>query len=79
MATAPLSRGKVKWAEKSLQAFKAKIRELTKRSWGVSMRQRLEDLRRYMIGWINYYGISHSYAEVLALDQWIRRRVRLCY
>ena len=74
-----LSRGKVKWTEKSLLAFKARIREITKRNWGVSMKHRLEELRRYMIGWINYYGISHSYAEVLALDRWIRRRVRLCY
>ena len=43
------------------------------------MKHRLKELRRYMIGWINYYGISHSYGEVLALDRWIRRRVRLCY
>ena len=32
-----------------------------------------------MIGLINYYGIGHSYGEVLALDRWIRHRVRLCY
>ncbi|MCC6820725.1 MAG: hypothetical protein IT579_08360, partial [Verrucomicrobia subdivision 3 bacterium] len=28
---------------------------------------------------MNYFGISHPYREVLALDQWLRRRVRLCY
>ncbi len=28
---------------------------------------------------MNYFGHSHSYAELFKLDQWIRRRVRLCY
>ena len=28
---------------------------------------------------LRYFGISHTYREVLALDQWLRRRVRLCY
>jgi RNA-directed DNA polymerase len=26
---------------------------------------------------MNYFGISHTYAAVLELDEWIRRRVRL--
>jgi RNA-directed DNA polymerase len=43
------------------------------------MSRRLEELRRYAVGWLNYFGISHTYREVLELDQWIRRRVRLCY
>ena len=28
---------------------------------------------------MNYFGISHTYRVVLELDQWIRRRVRLCF
>jgi RNA-directed DNA polymerase len=43
------------------------------------MPRRLEELRRYAVGWLNYFGISHTYREVLELDQWLRRRVRLCY
>jgi len=43
------------------------------------MRSRLLDLRRYTVGWLNYYGHSRSYARLLELDQWLRRRVRLCY
>ena len=38
-----------------------------------------EELRRYVVGWLNYFGISHTYREVPELDQWLRRRVRLCY
>ena len=43
------------------------------------MRTRIAALKRYVIGWLNYYGISRSYAELVELDQWLRRRVRLCY
>ena len=69
----------VVWSDKALDRFKERIREITSRRRGVNMSRRLEDLRRYAVGWLNYFGISHTYREVLELDQWIRRRVRLCY
>ena len=28
---------------------------------------------------VRYFGISHTYREVLELDEWMRRRVRLYY
>ena len=74
-----IKRGKVVWTDKAYQRFKERIKEITSRSWGVSMPRRLDELRRYAVGWLNYFGISHTYREVLALDQWLRRRVRLCY
>ena len=43
------------------------------------MTSRIEALKRYVSGWLNYFGHSRSYAEVVELDQWLRRRVRLCY
>ena len=39
----------------------------------------IDELRRYATGWMNYFGISHTYKVVLALDKWVRRRVRLYY
>jgi len=74
-----IKRGQVVWAEKAYRRFKERIKEITSRSWGVSMSRRLEELRRYAVGWLNYFGISHTYRQVLELDQWLRRRVRLCY
>ena len=35
----------------------------------------MEELRRYAAGWLNYFGISHTYRQVLERDQWLRRRV----
>lgn len=74
-----INRGKIRWSQKSELAFKRRIKELTGRSWGVSMKYRLMKLRQYMRGWIGYFGISEYYKPIPPLDQWIRRRVRLCY
>jgi len=73
------SRGKIHWHTKSLKQFKQKVRELTNRNWGVSMTYQLFKLSQYLRGWINYYGIAHAYQKCLDLDNWIRRRVRMCY
>ena len=72
-------RGKIRWSQKSEKEFKRRIKEITGRSWGVSMAYRLKKLREYMRGWIGYFGISEYYKPIPTLDQWIRRRLRLCY
>ena len=70
---------KIRWTEKSLANFKHRVRQLTGRSWGVSMEYRLEKLGQYLRGWFGYYGISQYYRPIPELDEWIRRRVRMCY
>ena len=71
------ARGKVKWSAKALDRFKQRVREITKRNRGQNVRFVINELRRYVQGWMNYFGISHTYATVLELDEWMRRRVRL--
>jgi RNA-directed DNA polymerase len=72
-------RKKLVWSDKVLVRFKDRIRQITSRRRGISMPSRIEELRRYAVGWLNYFGISHTYTQVLELDQWIRRRVRMCF
>ena len=72
------ARGKVKWSAKALDRFKQRVREITKRNRGQNVQTVIRELRRYVQGWMNYFGISHTYAKVLELDEWMRRRVRLC-
>jgi RNA-directed DNA polymerase len=72
-------RGKVRWTDSSFREFKRRLKRYTSRSWGVSMDHRLGCLRRYMRGWMNYYGISEYYRPLPVLDSWLRRRVRMCY
>ncbi|HEV2039403.1 MAG TPA: group II intron reverse transcriptase/maturase [Casimicrobiaceae bacterium] len=70
---------KIRWTDKALANFKQRIKELTGRSWGVSMEHRLHKLGQYVRGWTAYFGISQYYRPVPELDDWIRRRIRMCY
>jgi len=72
-------RGKIRWSQKAFVEFKRRIRLLTGRSWFVSMDYRLKKLAEYIRGWINYYGISEYYRPIPGLDEWLRRRIRMCY
>ena len=72
-------RGKIRWLDKKLAAFKHRVKALTGRSWGVSMAYRLHKLGQYVRGWLGYFGISEYYRPIPELDEWIRRRIRMCY
>lgn len=71
--------GRVHWHAKSEERFKHRVRQLTNRNWGVSMRYQLFKLSQYLRGWINYFGIASGYQRCVELDHWIRRRVRMAY
>jgi len=72
-------RGKIRWSERSFERFKVRVRRLTSRTWGVSMRYRLRELGRFLRGWMGYFALSEYYRPLPEIDQWIRRRVRMCY
>ena len=72
-------RNKIVWSDKALHKFKHRIRQLTGRSWGVSLGYRYRELRLYMVGWLNYFALSEYYRPVPELDEWLRRRMRCCY
>ena len=74
-----LKRGKWRWTDAAVRRCKERIRAITARSHGRSMASRSEALQRYVTGWLNDFGHSHSSAELVELDHWLRRRVRLCY
>ena len=70
---------KIRWTDKALAQFKQRVKEVTGRSWGVSMDHRLHKLGQYVRGWMGYFGISQYYSPVPELDDWLRRRIRMCY
>jgi RNA-directed DNA polymerase len=72
-------RGKIRWSDKSFREFKRRIRLFTGRSWFVSMEYRLRKLAEYVRGWMNYYGISEYYRPMPVIDEWLRRRIRMCF
>lgn len=65
--------------EKPIRKFKTKIKEITSRSNGMSMGLRIAKLNQSIVGWVNYFGIADMRGKVSELDEWIRRRLRMCY
>ena len=63
-------------APKALVRFKEKIRELTSRTKGQSLRQMKEPLNLYLRGWRGYFGFCQTPSVLGELDGWIRRRLR---
>jgi RNA-directed DNA polymerase len=67
---------KRKVAAKPLLAFKRRIRELTRRSGGRSMKEVVERLRTYVLGWKAYFRMAQTPRVWLALEEWMRHRLR---
>jgi group II intron reverse transcriptase/maturase len=68
----------IRLAPKTLERFKERVRAITSRSRPVSMEQRIQELNRYITGWIGYFRIAAAKNHCESLDQWIRRRLRMC-
>jgi RNA-directed DNA polymerase len=63
-------------APKAVLRFKAKVRELTRRTRGVSVEKMAEELGRYLRGWIGYFGRSQTPSVLEDLEKWVRHRLR---
>jgi RNA-directed DNA polymerase len=63
-------------APQAIARFKAKVRELTRRTCGRSLVQIAKELSTYLVGWRGYFGFCQTPSVLRALDQWIRRRLR---
>jgi len=63
-------------APKAVDRFKKRVRELTSRTRGVSIKRMAEELTRYLRGWIGYFGKCETPSVLLGLEQWLRRRLR---
>src|SRR5712691_3866667 len=66
-------------APKALEKFKERIREITLGSRGRSMKQTIEELSRYVRGWVAYFGFCETPWVLEDLDSWIRRRIRCAF
>jgi len=64
---------------KSIIKMRTKVKVLTGRSYGLSNEERPMKLRRYIIGWINYFKIADIKSLLKSVDQWMRRRIRMIY
>ncbi len=63
-------------APKAILRFKERIRELTRRTRGVSIERMIGELRRYLTGWRGYFGFCETPSTMRDLEGWMRRRLR---
>ena len=63
-------------APQAIARFKAKVRELTRRTCGNSLAQIVKELSTYLVGWRGYFGFCQTPSVLRKLDGWLRRRLR---
>jgi RNA-directed DNA polymerase len=63
-------------APQAIARFKARVRELTRRTCGKSLGQVVKELSTYLVGWRGYFGFCQTPSVLRTLDEWIRRRLR---
>ena len=73
-----LLNGKLGISPKSVDRAKEKIREITRRTRGVSLARVVSELNSFLVGWITYYRYAACRFELQCLDEWIRHKLR-CY
>jgi len=63
-------------SDKALSTFQWKIKRITRRSGGRSIRDVIDELRGYVLGWKAYFKLAQTPRVWLRLDEWMRHRMR---
>src|SRR3984893_5420131 len=61
-------------APKSLERFKRRIREITRRAKGVSIKKKMEGRAPCVRGWRSYFGFCETPEMLIGLTRWVRLR-----
>lgn len=67
---------RIRVAPKAVARLRTRLRELTRRNWGVSMDYRIGALNRFVRGWMGYFRIADTPRVFRDLDEWFYRRMR---
>ena len=74
-----IHRKKLRALDCKVRRFKHELKRITRRCPGISIESRILRLKQYVRGWMGHYGCGLKYNDAIALDGWIRRRLRMCY
>lgn len=62
----------------SIERFKYKLHQLSKKSWGIDMAYRIVKLNQVIRGWVNYFKIGNMYKKLKNIACHLRYRLRMC-
>lgn len=71
-----IGKGELGLSKPSMERFKSKLREKTRRNRGISLEQLIKELNPMMKGWLNYFKRAKMKGKLLRLMSWLRRRIR---
>lgn len=60
------------------QRIITRVKELTNRSWSVSMDYRIDRINKYLRGWLGYFALADARTFLTHLDERLRSRLRMC-
>ncbi|MCR4957558.1 MAG: group II intron reverse transcriptase/maturase [Prevotella sp.] len=64
--------------EKSEAKLRRKLKQITSRSNGMGYEQRKTALHNFLKGWTEYFSYADMGSKAKDIDQWLRRRLRMC-
>ena len=62
---------------KSISKMKTKVKEITSRNNGLGYEKLKLKLKQFITGWVNYFKLADMKKLTKAIDQWLRRRLRM--
>lgn len=62
---------------KSYQKLKRKLKQLTNRSWSISLDNRIKQINYVVRGWVNYFRIANMRQSIIDIDKHFRTRIRV--
>ena len=62
---------------KSYQKLKRKLKQLTDRSWSISLDNRIKQINYLIRGWVNYFRIANMRQTIIEIDKHLRTRIRV--
>jgi group II intron reverse transcriptase/maturase len=69
---------KIRLAPAARERLKAKLRQLTSRTWGISLDERIQKINGYLGGWLQYFKLAETPSVFASLYAWMCRRLRQC-
>lgn len=63
--------------EESVEKFKRKLKQLSKRSWSVDLTYRIKKINEVTRGWVNYFRIGSMKQKLQSIDEHLRRMLRV--
>ncbi|ERN51189.1 group II intron reverse transcriptase/maturase [Alkalihalophilus marmarensis] len=69
---------KAKPHQKSVDNFKFKLKQLTRKNWSVETKFQVERINQVVRGWVNYFKIGFMKKALERIDSHTRFRLRMC-